>query len=466
MQQKGTVMGLSGKQIHFMGISGIGMSAIAELAIREGAQVSGCDLAINDNSRRLEGAGITVELGHNPEHITGHLDLLVYSSAVPADNSERIAAAQAGIETVSRSCMLARLMAERRSIGVAGTHGKTSTTWLAARILLDSGLDPAVMVGGVVPELGSNFHNGSGEWFVTEVDESDGLLLEIRPEVSILLNIDRDHLEHYSGIDEIENIFREYVGNTVPGGVIIGCVEDQRVAGLLAESKFKTIGYGIDTGTDAEVRAVNVRLSGENSRFDLLLGQETFKDVSTRQLGRHSVLNALAAASIGYHLGIEAQVIIDSLASAGGVRRRMELLAEKNGIRIYNDYGHHPTEVAAAIAAARLLLEGGGRLVTVFQPHRYSRTRHLMEEFAGCFAGTEHLVITSIYAANEAPIAGVTAAVLAEKISASGHKSVQYVPSGRSVVAHVASVAKKGDVVLMLGAGDVWELYSELIEAI
>jgi UDP-N-acetylmuramate--alanine ligase len=451
-----------GTRIHFMGVAGIGMSAIAELAARKGAKVSGCDLESNDNSQRLVAAGIAFTVGHSPEHLTARPDVLVYSSAIPEDNLELVAARSAGIETISRSNMLGRLMEERRSIGVAGTHGKTTTSWLAAKLLLEAGLDPAVMVGGVVPELGSNYHPGEGEWFVTEVDESDGLLLEIRPEISVLLNVDRDHLDHYESIEEIERVFAQYAANTREGGSLIGWGDDPRVVRVLAGTDRESITYGMGTGVG--VRGFNMRLDGTGSTFDVFIGDREVRDLRVTLLGQHNVLNSLAVVALAEQMNIAEDVLRRALAAAGSVQRRMQKRGEAGGVAVYDDYGHHPTEIETTLRAAKLLVQGGGKLVVVFQPHRYSRTRHLLEEFGRCFGAADHLVVTSIYSANEPPIEGVSSAQLVERVSGSGHKSVQYVPAQSSIVPHLLSVVGHGDVVLLLGAGDVWKLHDELIQ--
>ncbi len=455
-------MKIDGARIHFMGVAGIGMSAIAELAARKGARVSGCDLECNDNSERLVAAGIEFALGHSPEHLATKPDVLVYSSAIPADNLELDAARSAGIETISRSNMLGRLMEDRRSIGVAGTHGKTTTSWLAAKLLLEAGLDPAVMVGGVVPELGSNYHSGEGEWFITEVDESDGLLLEIRPEISVLLNVDRDHLDHYGSIEEIERTFAQYAANTREGGCLIGCGDDPRVLRVLANTDRRSTTYGVEAGVG--VRGFNVRLDGGGSTFDAFVGDRELRDLRVTLLGQHNVLNALAVVALAEEMNIAEEVLRRALGAAGSVQRRMQKRGEAGGVAVYDDYGHHPTEIETTLLAAKLLVQGEGRLVVVFQPHRYSRTKFLLKEFGGCFSAADHLVITGIYSANEPPVEGVSAAQLVERVSECGHKSVQYVPARSNIVPHVLSVVGHGDVVLLLGAGDVWKLHNELIE--
>jgi UDP-N-acetylmuramate--alanine ligase len=456
-------MDVKNKRIHFMGVAGIGMSAIAEIAARRGAAVTGCDIAANDNSERLTAAGILCLLGHGPAHLRERPDLLVYSSAVPPDNAELAAARAAGIEVISRSNMLARLMAAKRGIGISGAHGKTTTTWLAAKLLLEAGLDPTVMVGGVVPALGSNFRSGAGDWFVTEVDESDGLLLEIRPTISIITNIDSDHLDHYTGgIDQIEATFAQYAGNTRPDGCIIGCADDVRVRRVVTGAGRQALGYGFSERAD--VRGVNVRLNGIGSTFDAEIAGRTIADLRVTLLGRHNVLNALAVVALAERLGVGEEVLRRALGEARAVKRRLEKRGEAGGIAVYDDYGHHPTEIAATLAAAKLLAAGRGRLVVVFQPHRYSRTAHLLKEFGKCFGGADHVVVTSIYSANEPPIAGVSSAQVVEEVVRSGHPSVQYIPAWSSIVPHLVSVVKAGDLVLLLGAGDVWKLSDELLK--
>jgi UDP-N-acetylmuramate--alanine ligase len=319
------------------------------------------------------------------------------------------------------------------------------------------------MVGGVVPALGSNFRHGAGEWFVTEVDESDGLLLEIRPVISIITNIDSDHLDHYTGgIAEIEATFARYAANTRPGGCIIGCADDPRVMRVAAGSGRETISYGF--AERADVRGTNLRLNGIGSFFDALVFGRRIEGLRVTLLGRHMVSNALAAVALAHRLGIGDEVLRRALAEARAVKRRLEKRGEAGGFAVYDDYGHHPTEIAATLAAAKLLVAGQGRLVVVFQPHRYTRTQALLKEFGGCFGDADHLVVTGIYSANEPPLAGVSAAQVVEEVAAGGHPSVQYVPAWPHITPHLVSVVKPGDLVLFLGAGDVWKLGDELLK--
>ncbi|HOX07787.1 MAG TPA: cyanophycin synthetase, partial [Planctomycetota bacterium] len=291
----------------------------------------------------------------------------------------------------------------------------------------------------------------------------DGLLLEIRPSVSIVTNIDSDHLDHYTGgIDEIEATFARYAGNTRQDGCIIGCADDERVRRVMAGSGRQTVGYGF-TG-HAAVRGVNIRLDALGSCFDAEAGGRRIEGLRVTLLGRHNVLNALAVVALAGRLGIGDDVLRRALGEARAVKRRMEKRGEAGGVAVYDDYGHHPTEISATLAAARLMSAGRGRLVAVFQPHRYSRTAALLKEFGRCFGDADHLVVTSIYSANEPPIAGVSSAQVVDEVTSAGGRSVQYIPAWSSIVPHLVSVVKPGDVVLFLGAGDIWKLGDELLK--
>ena len=456
-------MEVSGKHIHFMGIGGIGMSAIARIALERGAVITGCDLKANGPSSKLVDAGAVCYLGHSPTHL-GHepVDTLVYSSAIPQDNAELKAARENGIEVISRSNMLSRLMEDRAGIAITGAHGKTTTTWLIANILMNAGLDPTVMVGGVVPTLEGNFREGAGDLFVTEVDESDGMLLEITPTYSVLTNVDAEHLDHYSGIEEIVETFAEYLSRTRPGGKVIGCVDDERVAGLLGDCGFETIGYGL--GKSASLRAEMKELTNCHAAFDVRGFGGDLPELNLAMPGEHNVKNALAAIAVARIVGVEEEIIRMSLLTCPRVGRRFEIRSREAGIRIVDDYAHHPTEVAATIRAARPSTDR--RLVVVFQPHRYTRTQALSREFGPAFLDTDHLVVTAIYSANEPPVAGLTGAVVAESAREAGCRSVEYIPNRESILDHLASILEPGDTVMTMGAGDIGTLGDELRERI
>ena len=455
------MMDVKGKHVHFMGIAGIGMSAIARIALERGAVVSGCDLKANSSSHGLVEKGAHCYLGHSPQHLNGGgIDLIVYSSAIPQENAELGLARERGIEVISRSNMLSRLMDDRTGIAVTGAHGKTTTTWLIANILINAGLDPTVMVGGVVASLDGNFRQGSSEWFVTEVDESDGMLLEISPTVSVITNIDREHLDHYSGIDEIVATFEEYVSRTRPGGTLVGCVDDARVAALLEKSGVETVTYGLGDG--AQYRAEMQELTNCHAIFDVQAPGGGIEGLTLAMPGEHNVKNSLAAIAVARHIGIEDEIIRMSLLTCARVGRRFEIKSREGGVRIVDDYAHHPTEIAATVRAARPSTEG--RLVVVFQPHRYTRTRALADEFGPAFVETDHVVVTSIYSANEPPVAGLTGAVVAESARKAGCGSVEYIPNRESIVEHLVSYLEPGDTVLTMGAGDIGTISGELSE--
>ncbi len=453
-------MDVEGRRLHFMGIAGIGMSAIAQIAYERGALVSGCDLRGNRQSESLVAKGVVCHLGHSASHLDEAPDTVVYSSAVPHENAELVAARDAGIEVISRSNMLARLMGDRRSISIAGAHGKTTTTWLIANMLINAGMDPTVMVGGQVPTLNGNFRQGSSEWFVTEVDESDGMLLEIEPEFSVITNIDAEHLDHYSGIDEIVDTMRRYLQQTRPGGTVIGCCDDERVAGIVGQSGVEVVTYGFGEGAD--LRADLHELTNCHATFDTEGMGDSLSDVILDMPGEHNVKNALAAIAVARRLGIGDEVIRDSLKTCPRVGRRFEIKSRHKGIRIVDDYAHHPTEIAATLKAARPSTER--HLVAVFQPHRYSRTGALVDEFGPAFVAADHLVVTAIYSANEPPVAGMTGAVVAESARKAGCKVVEYIPNRESILEHLTSILKPGDTVLTMGAGDIGTLGDELAE--
>lgn len=449
-----------GKRIHFMGVAGIGMSAIARMAQDQGAIVSGCDLRANSETRRLEAQGVAVSLGHHGDHIVPDLDLVVRTSAIPAENGELMCAREKGVEVISRLRMLSRLMAGRESIAVAGAHGKTTTTWLAGNLLIHAGLDPTLMVGGVVPPLKGNFRRGAGRHFVIEVDESDGLFTEIRPTWSILTNIDREHLDHYSGLEEICETFAIYVANTRPDGCVIACADDARVMDIVSASGRRTVTYALHAPGD--IRAADVRLAEAACRFTARGPDFEYRDLCIEMPGEHNIQNALAVVALSRLLGIGEPILRESLARCPRVRRRFEIKWECAQVRLIDDYAHHPTEIIATLKAARRWARG--RLIVVFQPHRYSRTLLLLEEFARAFNLADHLVVTSIYSANEPPLAGITGGTLASAAQRAGVRSVQFIPKRGRILEHLASFAKPGDTIITMGAGDIGSLGDALQE--
>jgi UDP-N-acetylmuramate--alanine ligase len=454
-------MDFTRKRIHLMGIGGIGVSSVAQIARQRGAVVSGCDRADSTMLRRLGADGIRCLVGHDPSHLD-EVDLLVYSTAVPPREPELLAARARGIDVVHRSELLNRLAEGYQLIGIAGTHGKTTTTWLVAHLLMSANLDPTVMLGGNVAELGGNFRVGRGPFFVTEVDESDGSLLRLAPKLSVITNIDRDHLDHYSGgIGEIMHTFGAYANQTRYGGTVFACSDCPNLAKVATGCKARVVTYGL-LGTP-DITARNVRLCGRYSTFDVVWKDGGIDGIWLSLPGEHNVQNALAAIAIAWELGISPTRIEDALAHTPTVGRRLERRGEAGGVTVIDDYGHHPTEIRATIAAARGLAKG--RLVAVFQPHRYSRTMHLWKEFAEAFDQLDMLVLTSVYAASEPPIEGVGSELIYNEIERRGRvPSLCWVPQLGEVADRLVPLLQPDDTVLTIGAGDVWTVGDAVLE--
>ncbi len=444
-------------RIHFIGIGGSGMSGIAEVLLTMGYQVSGSDLKTGDVTDRLIRLGGRVFPGHHPANVAG-AQVVVYSSAVRPENPELMAAREAGIPAIGRAEMLAELMRMKYGVAVGGSHGKTTTTSMVAAVLARGGLDPTIVVGGRLHALGTNARLGHGQFLVAEADESDGSFLRLNPAVAVITNIDREHLDHYAGIEEVRQAF-VYFANRVPFyGVTMLCVDDAHVREILPRVTKRTLLYG--TREEAEVRAIRVELVPHGSRFTV---RSTGRDLGALELqlpGAHNVLNALAAVAVGLELEVAFEHIAEALAGFRGVSRRFETRGTAGGVRVIDDYGHHPTEISATLAAARGL---GGRTLVLFQPHRYTRTAALREEFGSCFGDAEHVWVLDVYAAGETPIAGITGRTVVESAEARGMRHVEYAPDPAAAVAAIAAAARPGDLVVTLGAGDVWRLGEEIL---
>jgi UDP-N-acetylmuramate--alanine ligase len=445
-------------RIHFIGIGGVGMSGIAEVLLNMGYQVSGSDLRSTETTDRLVRLGGRVFIGHDASNIEG-AQVVVYSTAVRKENAELAAAREAGVPVIGRAEMLAELMRMKYGVAVGGSHGKTTTTSMIAAVLARGGLDPTIVVGGRLHAIGSNAQLGHGQFLVAEADESDGSFLRLSPAVAVITNIDREHLDHYGTLDEVRQAF-VYFANRVPFyGVTVLCSDDAQVREILPRITKRHVRYG--TGTDADVRAVDVRLLPHGSRFRVRSGAEDLGEVELQLPGRHNVLNALAAVTVGLEVEIGFAHIAGALAGFRGVGRRFETRGEVGGVRVVDDYGHHPTEIAATLAAARGM---GGRVLALFQPHRYSRSALLREEFGACFGDADRVWVTEIYGAGEAPLEGVTHRMLVESAHAKGATHVVAAESPAAAVAEIAREARPGDVVLTLGAGDVWKLADQVLE--
>lgn len=444
-------------RVHFVGIGGTGMSGIAEVMCTLGYQVSGSDMADNAVTRRLASLGIAVHRGHAAANVLGS-DCVVVSSAIKRDNPELMEARAQRIPVVPRAEMLAELMRFRRGIAVAGTHGKTTTTSLAASVLGEGGIDPTFVIGGQLLAAGANARLGGGQWLVAEADESDGSFLRLNPQIAIVTNIDADHLENYGGdFAKVLAAFEEFLHRLPFYGLAVLCIDDPKVAALAAETPRHVMTYGFDEAAD--VRAEDVEQHGPNMRFTLCLPDATRTEVTLALPGRHNVQNALAAAAVGWQLGVQPDAIARALQNFAGIGRRFNLLAQLRTakgatVQLVDDYGHHPKELEAVFAAAR----GGWpdkRLVVAFQPHRYSRTRDLFDEFAAVLSSVDALVLTEIYPAGEAPIAGADAKSLARAIRARGRIDPVVVGGAAELAAVLPDVLNDGDLLLMMGAGDI-----------
>ncbi|TAL75253.1 MAG: UDP-N-acetylmuramate--L-alanine ligase [Rhodanobacter sp.] len=453
------------RRVHFIGIGGVGMSGIAEVLHNLGYAVSGSDKANSPTAQRLAGLGILVHVGHDAAYVAD-ADVVVTSSAIHPENPELIAARAARIPVIPRAEMLGELMRFRRGIAIAGTHGKTTTTSLVASVLAEANYDPTFVIGGQLNAAGANARLGTGQYLVAEADESDGSFLLLSPVIAAITNIDADHLENYHGdFAEVKQAFASFLHRLPFYGLAVLCVDDAEVAALAKSTTRRVMTYGI-AAQDADVRAANVVQHGFQMQFDMHLpGADVVLPVTLNLPGRHNVLNALAAASIGWQLGVGAEAIQRALANFQGVGRRFhrrgEIALDHGHALLVDDYGHHPREIAAVFAAAR----GGWperRLVVAFQPHRYTRTRDLIDDFANVLADVDVLVLTDVYAAGEAPIAGADGRALARAVRARGKVDPVFIEHPRELKDTLPALLHDGDLLLLLGAGDIGAAAVEL----
>jgi UDP-N-acetylmuramate--alanine ligase len=449
------------RRVHFVGIGGAGMSGIAEILHASGYAVSGTDVAAGEAVARLRALGIPVSIGHDEAHL-GAPDVVVYSSAIPPTNPELRAAQAARIPVIPRAEMLAELMRLRQGIAVGGSHGKTTTTSLVAAVLEAGGLDPTTIVGGRVHAHGAHSRLGTGDALVAEADESDGSFLRLVPAYVVITNVDREHLDHWGDFEALRAGFRDFANRVPFWGCAIVCLDDPGARSLLPEITRRVVGYG--TTPQADVAADAVALEGLCSRFRARRGREELGEFRLRIPGVHNVRNALAALAVGLEFDVAPEAVRAALAEFRGVARRFELRGEAGSVLVVEDYAHHPAELRATLAAARQAL--GRRLVVAFQPHRYTRTRDLFEDFAGAFHEADVLVVTEIYAAGEPKIPGVSAESLAAAARECGHRDASFVREPEALVAWLARRARPGDAVLLLGAGDVGKLAAPLLAAL
>jgi UDP-N-acetylmuramate--alanine ligase len=452
--------------IHFVGIGGTGMSGLAELLGAQGYTVTGSDLAESPTLARLRRLGARVAIGHDAGHV-GAADVVVVSTAVRATNPELAEAARRGIPVIPRAEMLAEVMRLKDGIAVAGTHGKTTTTSLLAHVLQAGGLDPTIVVGGRVIGAGpeserSGARLGSGSFLVAEADESDGSFLHLAPVIAVVTNIEAEHLDHHGDLATLEDAFAAFLERLPFWGAAVLCLDDPGVQRLLSRVSRRRITYGLVA--QADWVAADVRTDGAGMAFSVRRQGETLGSVRLPQPGRHNVANALAALAVAGEVDVPFPVAAEALAGFRGVERRFEEKGVVRGVRVVDDYGHHPSEVRATLAAARGV--HSGRIVVIFQPHRYSRTRDCFDDFTTAFHDADLLVLTEIYAAGEAKLPGIEATALADAIRARGHRDVRFLPDLERLPAQLAPELREGDLVLTLGAGSVSRLGPQLLAAL
>jgi UDP-N-acetylmuramate--alanine ligase len=446
--------------IHFVGIGGIGMSGIAELLLNLGYTVSGSDLKSSDITDRLRSLGGVIHEGHAAERILG-ADVVVVSSAVRPENPEVQAAQRASIPVIPRAEMLAELMRLKYSIAIAGAHGKTTTTSIVAAVLASGGLDPTVVIGGKLIGIGTNAVLGRGDFIVAEADESDGSFLRYAPAIAVVTNIDREHLDFYPDLAAIQRVFLEFIDRIPFYGLAVLCLDNEPIQDLIPHIKKRFTTYGMNPQADFQIR--NVAAEGRRTRFSVFRRRRKLGRFKLNLPGIHNVYNATASIVVATELDIPIARIQAALEHLTGVQRRLEVKGEVNGVTVVDDYGHHPTEIKMTLQAVRECWPER-RVVVVFQPHRYTRTRALLDEFARAFYQSDVLVVLPIYAASEEPIAGITGQALSQRINAHGHKQVVFAEGIAAAAAQLSSLLMPGDLLLTLGAGDVWRVGAELLK--
>ncbi|MCX7983800.1 MAG: UDP-N-acetylmuramate--L-alanine ligase [Bacteroidetes bacterium] len=447
------------KKLHFVGIGGIGMSGIAEILLDQGFKISGSDRVLSEVTERLQSLGAEVFEGHRAENVGPDVDTVVYSSAVSLDNPEILEAQRRKIPVVRRAEMLAEVMRLKYGIGIAGTHGKTTTTSMVGLILMEGGLDPTVVVGGKLSGLGgTNARLGRGEFIVVEADEFDRSFLSITPTIAVLTTLEVDHLDCYRDLDDIKNAFVQFASKVPFYGFVVLCLDDPALLDIMPQlTKKKIITYGLTP--QADIQAIDVQFKNNTSTFTTLRAGKELGTVTLQVPGTHNVQNALGAMAVGLELGIPFETIRAAIEKFTGVYRRWEKKGEVRGVVLYDDYAHHPTECKATLLGAK---NGWRRrIVCVFQPHLYTRTRDFYEEFAKAFLLADVLVVTDVYPAREEPIQGVTGELIIDAAKKFGHKEAYYVPQKTDVPVFLRTLVKEGDIVITMGAGDIWK-YGEV----
>jgi UDP-N-acetylmuramate--alanine ligase len=450
------------KKLHFIGIGGIGMSGIAEILLDQGFNVSGSDRALSEVTERLQLLGAITFEGHRASNIADDVDTVVYSSAVQPDNPEILEAQRRKIPIVRRAEMLAEVMRLKYGIGIAGTHGKTTTTSMTSLVLMEGGLDPTVIVGGKLSGLGgTNARLGRGEFIVVEADEYDRSFLSISPTIAVLTTLETDHLDCYRDLEDIKSAFIQFANKVPFYGFIVVCLDEPALLDIMPNlSKKKIITYGLNP--QADVQAVDIRHKDNTTTFALLHGNKELGVITLQVPGNHNVQNSLGAIAVGLELGVPFEKIKSGIEKFAGVYRRWEKKGELNGATVYDDYAHHPTECRATLAGVKAGWRR--RVVCVFQPHLYSRTRDFYEDFGKSFLLSDVLIVTDIYPAREEPIQGVSGELIVNAAKQFGHKDVHYVPEKKDIPAFLKSIVKSGDIVITMGAGDIWKYGEEFLK--
>jgi len=448
------------KRIHFVGIGGIGMSGIAEVLLNMGYEISGSDIGQSSTVKRLKDLGAIINIGHSAQNVEG-AGVVVTSSAIRPDNPEVQKALELNIPVIPRAEMLAELMRLRYGIAVAGSHGKTTTTSMVAAVLSHGNLDPTIVVGGKVTAMGTNARLGRGNFMVVEADESDGSFLRLSPVISVLTNIDEEHMDHYKDMNELEKAFSTFINKIPFYGLSVLCIDCPRTKELSKKFKKRFITYGFDK--EAELRAEEVVISGFKTKFEVFLNNRNLGSVTLNVPGRHNAQNALAAIAVGLELGMSFEAVCKGLSEFTGIDRRLQIKGEGRGVKVIDDYAHHPKEIEVTLDAVKE--SHSGRVVVVFQPHRFSRTKLLFDEFAEVLSKTDMLFIMDIYAASEDPIEGVSSEILCRSVADKGATNVKYL-NGDDMLSVVLSELKEDDILLTLGAGNVWAFGERIVEEI
>jgi len=450
------------KKIHFIGIGGIGMSGIAEILIDQGFRVSGSDRALSEVTERLQKLGAKIFEGHAAANVGADVDAVVYSSAVPHDNPEFIEAVRRKIPVIRRAEMLAEVMRLKYGIGIAGTHGKTTTTSMVSLILMEGNLDPTVIVGGKLSGLGgTNARLGHGDFIVVEADEFDRSFLSITPTVAVLTTLETDHLDCYRDLEDIKGAFVQFASKVPFYGFIVLCLDEPALQDIMPQlNQKKIITYGFNP--QADVQAVDIRHKDNTTSFIVLKNGKEFGTIILQIPGKHNVQNALAAISVGLELGVSFSQVKEGIEKFSGVYRRWEKKGEVNGISVYDDYAHHPTECRATLAGVKAGWRR--RVVCVFQPHLYSRTRDFYEEFGKAFLLSDVLIVTDVYPAREEPIQGISGELITNAAQQYGHKNVHYVADKKRVPDELMNIVQPNDIVITMGAGDIWKYGDEFLQ--